>query len=77
MADRTGQDMIYGARAARAPPRAGRPAHRPRSRCWRRSQDRLPQASAARLETANGYRLTADSMIMTAKWLLERRPEGG
>ena len=41
------------------------------------AKSEMPQASAARLETASGYRLTADGMFMTAKWLLERRPEGG
>ena len=41
------------------------------------AKSEMPQASAARLETANGYRLTADGMFRTAKWLLERRPEGG
>jgi short subunit dehydrogenase-like uncharacterized protein len=31
----------------------------------------------ARLETANGYRLTADGMIMAVKFLLEHAPVGG
>ena len=31
----------------------------------------------ARLETANGYRLTADGMIMAVKFLLKHGPAGG
>jgi short subunit dehydrogenase-like uncharacterized protein len=31
---------------------------------------------AARLETANGYRLTADGMIMSVKFLLDHAPAG-
>ena len=33
--------------------------------------------SAAALETANGYRLTADGMIMAVGFLLEHVPVGG
>ncbi len=38
---------------------------------------RLESAARARLETANGYRLTADGMLMAVEFLLQRAPVGG
>lgn len=48
-----------------------------RARFWGEVRNAAGDARTARLETANGYRLTADGMIMAAKWLLECRPDGG
>jgi len=48
-----------------------------RSRFWGEVRNSAGERRAARLETANAYRLTADGMIMAVKFLLEHAPAGG
>jgi len=48
-----------------------------RSRFWGEVRNEAGERRTARLETANGYRLTADGTIMAVKFLLEHTPEGG
>ena len=48
-----------------------------RSRFWGEVRNMAGERRTARLETANGYRLTADVMIMAVKFLLEHAPAGG
>jgi short subunit dehydrogenase-like uncharacterized protein len=48
-----------------------------RARFWGEVRNAAGERRTARLETANGYRLTADGMIMAAKCLLEHAPKGG
>jgi short subunit dehydrogenase-like uncharacterized protein len=48
-----------------------------RSRLWGEVRNAAGERRRARLETANGYRLTADGTIMAVKFLLERAPAGG
>ena len=48
-----------------------------RSRFWGEVRNTAGERRTARLETANGYRLTADGMIMAVKFLLEHAPTGG
>jgi short subunit dehydrogenase-like uncharacterized protein len=48
-----------------------------RSRFWGEVRNAAGERRTARLETANGYRLTADGMIMAVKFLLEHAPVGG
>jgi short subunit dehydrogenase-like uncharacterized protein len=48
-----------------------------RARFWGEVGNAAGERRTARLETANGYRLTADGTIMAAKWLLEHEPKGG
>ena len=48
-----------------------------RARFWGEVRNAAGERRTARLETANGYRLTADGTIMAAKWLLEHEPKGG
>jgi short subunit dehydrogenase-like uncharacterized protein len=46
-----------------------------RSRFWGEVRNSTGERRTARLETANGYRLTADGMIMAVKFLWStRRP---
>jgi short subunit dehydrogenase-like uncharacterized protein len=47
------------------------------ARFWGEVRNAAGERRAARLETANGYRLTVDGTIMAAKCLLGRAPEGG
>jgi short subunit dehydrogenase-like uncharacterized protein len=47
------------------------------ARFWGEVRNTAGERRAARLETANGYRLTVDGTIMAAKFLLEHAPEGG
>jgi short subunit dehydrogenase-like uncharacterized protein len=48
-----------------------------RSSFWGEVRNAAGERRTARLETANGYRLTADGMIMAVKFLLEHAPVGG
>jgi short subunit dehydrogenase-like uncharacterized protein len=48
-----------------------------RSRFWGEVRNPAGERRTARLETANGYRLTADGMIMAVKFLLKHAPVGG
>jgi short subunit dehydrogenase-like uncharacterized protein len=48
-----------------------------RSRFWGEVCNAAGQRRTARLETTNGYRLTADGTIMAVKFLLEHAPAGG
>jgi short subunit dehydrogenase-like uncharacterized protein len=48
-----------------------------RARFWGEVRNAAGERRTARLETANGYRLTADGTIMAANYLLERAPVGG
>jgi len=48
-----------------------------RSRFWGEVRNTAGERRTARLETANGYRLTGDSMIMAVKFLLEHASVGG
>jgi short subunit dehydrogenase-like uncharacterized protein len=47
------------------------------ARFWGEVRNAAGERRTARLETANGYRLTADGTIMAAKCLLEHAREGG
>jgi short subunit dehydrogenase-like uncharacterized protein len=47
------------------------------ARFWGEVRNAAGERRAARLETANGYRLTVDGTIMAAKYLLAQAPEGG
>jgi short subunit dehydrogenase-like uncharacterized protein len=46
-------------------------------RFWGEVRNAAGERRAARLETANGYRLTVDGTIMAAKCLLEHAPQSG
>jgi short subunit dehydrogenase-like uncharacterized protein len=48
-----------------------------RSRFWGEVSNAAGKHCTARLETANGYRLTADGTIMAMKFLLDHAPAGG
>jgi short subunit dehydrogenase-like uncharacterized protein len=48
-----------------------------RSRFWGEVSNAAGKRRTARLETTNGYRLTADGTIMAVKFLLEHAPAGG
>jgi short subunit dehydrogenase-like uncharacterized protein len=48
-----------------------------RSRFWGEVSNAAGKHRTARLETANGYRLTADGTIMAVKFLLDHAPAGG
>jgi short subunit dehydrogenase-like uncharacterized protein len=48
-----------------------------RVRLWGEVHNAAGERRVARLETANGYRLTADGLIMAAKFLLAHAPAGG
>jgi short subunit dehydrogenase-like uncharacterized protein len=48
-----------------------------RSRFWGEVWNAAGERRTAQLETTNGYRLTADGMIMAVKFLLEHAPGGG
>ena len=48
-----------------------------RSRFWGEVRNASGARRTARLETANGYRLTAEGTIMAVKFLLEHAPAGG
>jgi short subunit dehydrogenase-like uncharacterized protein len=48
-----------------------------RSRFWGEVSNAAGERRIARLETANGYRLTAEGTIMAVKFLLEHAPAGG
>jgi short subunit dehydrogenase-like uncharacterized protein len=47
------------------------------ARVWGQVRNAAGERRTARLETANGYRLTADGTIMAAKYLLEHAPAAG
>jgi short subunit dehydrogenase-like uncharacterized protein len=48
-----------------------------RSRFWGEVRNAAGERHTARLETANGYQLTTDGMIMAVKFLLEHASAGG
>ena len=48
-----------------------------RSRFWGEVHNAAGKRRTARLETANGYRLTADGTIMAVQFLLKEAPSGG
>ena len=48
-----------------------------RSHFWGEVCNAAGERRTARLETANGYRLTASGTIMAVKFLLEHAPAGG
>ena len=48
-----------------------------RSRFWGEVSNVAGEHRTARLETTNGYRLTADGAIMAVKFLLDYAPAGG
>jgi short subunit dehydrogenase-like uncharacterized protein len=48
-----------------------------RSRLWGEVRNAAGERRTARLETANGYRLTADGTIMAVQYLLTNAPPGG
>jgi len=48
-----------------------------RSRFWGKASNPVGEHRTARLETANGYRLTADGTIMAVKFVLDHAPAGG
>ena len=48
-----------------------------RSRLWAEVRNAAGERRTAKLETANGYRLTADGTIMAVHYLLTNAPPGG
>jgi short subunit dehydrogenase-like uncharacterized protein len=48
-----------------------------RSRLWGEVRNAAGERRTAKLETANGYRLTADGTMMAVQYLLTRAPSGG
>ena len=48
-----------------------------RSRLWGEVRNAAGERRIAHLETANGYRLTADGTIMAVQYLLTNAPSGG
>ena len=48
-----------------------------RSRLWGEVRNKAGERRTAKLETANGYRLTADGTIMAVQYLLTNAPSGG
>ena len=48
-----------------------------RSRLWGEVRNAAGERRTAQLETANGYRLTADGTIMAVQYLLTNAPSGG
>jgi short subunit dehydrogenase-like uncharacterized protein len=48
-----------------------------RSRLWGEVRNAAGERRTAKLETANGYRLTADGTIMAVQYLLTNAPPGG
>jgi len=48
-----------------------------RSRLWGEVRNGAGEQRTAQLETANGYRLTADGAIMAVQYLLTNAPSGG
>ena len=48
-----------------------------RSRLWGEVRNAACERRTAKLETANGYRLTADGTIMAVQYLLTNAPSGG
>jgi short subunit dehydrogenase-like uncharacterized protein len=48
-----------------------------RSRLWAEVRNAAGERRTAKLETANGYRLTADGTIMAVQYLLRNAPSGG
>jgi short subunit dehydrogenase-like uncharacterized protein len=48
-----------------------------RARLWGEVRNAAGQRRTARLETPNGYRLTADGTVMAVKYLLEHEPASG
>jgi short subunit dehydrogenase-like uncharacterized protein len=48
-----------------------------RSRLWGEVRNAAGERRTAKLETANGYRLTADGTIMAVQYLLTNAPSGG
>jgi short subunit dehydrogenase-like uncharacterized protein len=48
-----------------------------RSRLWGEVRNAVGERCTAQLETANGYRLTADGTIMAVQYLLTNAPPGG
>jgi len=51
--------------------------HTGRSRLWGELRNAVGERRKAQLETANGYRLTADGTIMAVQHLLTNAPPGG
>jgi short subunit dehydrogenase-like uncharacterized protein len=51
--------------------------HTGRSRLWGEVRNAAGERRIAHLETANGYRLTADGTIMAVQYLLTNAPSGG
>src|SRR5207253_2934277 len=48
-----------------------------RSRLWGEVRNAAGERRTAKLETANGYRLTADGTMMAVQYLLPNAPPGG
>jgi short subunit dehydrogenase-like uncharacterized protein len=48
-----------------------------RSRLWGEARNAAGERRTVKLETANGYRLTADGTIMAVQYLLTNAPPGG
>ena len=48
-----------------------------RSRLWGEVRNAAGERRTAKLETTNGYRLTADGTIMAVQYLLTNAPSGG
>jgi len=48
-----------------------------RSRLWGEVRNAAGERRTAHLETANGYRLTADGTLMAVQFLLNAAPSGG
>jgi short subunit dehydrogenase-like uncharacterized protein len=76
LASAPGQTLLY-----RLANRASGPSEEQlaagRSRLWGEVRNAAGERRTAKLETANGYRLTADGTIMAVQYLLTNAPSGG
>jgi short subunit dehydrogenase-like uncharacterized protein len=76
LASAPGQTLLH-----RLANRAGGPSEEQlrtgRSRLWGEVRNAAGERRTAHLETANGYRLTADGTIMAVQYLLTNAPSGG
>jgi short subunit dehydrogenase-like uncharacterized protein len=76
LASAPGQTLLYRlANRASGPSEEQLPTRR--CRLWGEVRNAAGQQRTAKLETANGYRLTADGTIMAVQYLLTKAPSGG
>jgi short subunit dehydrogenase-like uncharacterized protein len=77
LASAPGQMMLLRRLANRASGPSKEQLRTGRSRLWGEVRNAAGQRRTAQLETANGYRLTADGTIMAVQYLLTNAPSGG